>query len=82
LSIIKVSLGHEEPHVPRAGTGECVCGCADIHTVNNRFNETAISIHIYARDLEKCLIFEPISDGKGQFVAREKSLSYSSEASS
>ncbi len=78
----EVSLRNEAPHTPRAGTDQCVCGCADIHVVNNRLDETAISVHVYARDLEKCLVFDPIPGKNGQFIAREKTLSYSSGASS
>ncbi len=78
----EVPLRHEAPHTPRADSGECVCGCADIHVVNNRFDETAISVHVYARDLQKCLVFEPVSGKDGRFIAREKTLSYTSDASS
>ncbi len=77
-----VSLRHDAPHSPQARTAECVCGCADIHVVNNRSNETAISLHIYARDLEKCLVFNPVPDTDGRFIAHEKTLAYSSDASS
>lgn len=75
----ETTLRNEAPHVPQAGAEECVCGCADIHSVNNRFREMAISVHIYARDLEKCLVFEPVSGTEGQFVVREKALAYTSK---
>lgn len=78
----EVPLRSDPPHIPRAGTDQCVCGCADIHSVNNRFDETAISVHIYARDMEKCLVFDPVPGGDGRFIAREKTLSYTSGASS
>ena len=77
----EVLLRKEEPHVPTAGADECVCGCADIHAVQNRFAETAISVHIYARDIEKCLVFEEIPGGENRYMVREKALAYSSDSS-
>lgn len=82
LRLGEISLRSEAPHTPRAGTDQCVCGCADIHTVNNRLGETAISVHVYARGLEKCLVFDPVPGNDGRFTAREKTLSYTSGASS
>lgn len=78
----EVRLRREAPHTPQAGTGACVCGCADIHAVENRFDETAVSLHVYARDLEKCLIFDPVPGGNGKFQAYEKKLAYTSEIQS
>lgn len=78
----EVDLRSEAPHVPSAGSEACVCGCADIHTVNNRFDEIAISVHIYARELEKCHVFEPIAGAKDRFMASEKELAYTSDSSS
>jgi predicted metal-dependent enzyme (double-stranded beta helix superfamily) len=78
----EVLLRSESPHTPQAGTDQCICGCADIHAVNNRLGETAISVHVYARDLEKCLVFEPVPGKDGQFTARKKTLSYTSGTSS
>lgn len=77
-----VSLRHDAPHTPQAGTTECVCGCADIHVVNNRSNEIAISLHVYARDLGKCLVFNPVPNKDGRYIAREKALAYTSDTSS
>ena len=77
-----VSLRRDAPHTPRAGTAECVCGCADIHVVKNRSDEMAISLHVYARDLEKCLVFDPVSEKDGRFFAHEKTLAYTTDASS
>lgn len=77
----EVDLRSEAPHVPSAGSEACICGCADIHTVNNRFDETAISVHIYARELEKCHVFEPLVGFKDRFMANEKELAYTSDSS-
>ena len=78
----EMDLRSEAPHVSSAGSEECVCGCADIHRVNNRFDEKAISVHIYARELEKCHVFEPLAGAKNRFIASEKKLAYTSDSSS
>jgi predicted metal-dependent enzyme (double-stranded beta helix superfamily) len=78
----EVDLTSEAPNVPSAGSEACVCGCADIHAVNNRFDETAISIHIYARELQKCHIYEPIAGAKDRFMASEKNLVFTRDSSS
>jgi predicted metal-dependent enzyme (double-stranded beta helix superfamily) len=77
----EVSLRSDSPHFPSAGAEDCVCGCADIHTVNNRADERAISVHIYAHELNQYLVFEPIPGNEGRYEAREKNLSYSGGAS-
>ncbi len=77
----EVALRSEPPHVPSAGTSACVCGCADIHSVNNRSGETAISLHIYARELERCSVFQPISPG-GRYTVSEKTMTYTDSPSS
>ncbi len=77
----EVSLRSESPHFPSAGAEDCVCGCADIHFVNNRSEERAISVHIYAYELKQCLVFEPIPGNEGRYEARGKTLSYSGGAS-
>ena len=81
LDVGEVRLRKEAPHAPRAGSEDCVCGCADIHAVKNRFSETAISIHIYARDIKKCLVFEEIPGGKNRYMAKNKMMAYSRDSS-
>lgn len=72
----RASLRREEPHTPEAGAEQNVCGCADIHSVNNIFGETAVSVHIYARELEKCHVFEPFENGKEAYEVKVVSLAY------
>jgi len=72
-----VPLRSDPPHAPRARHPDCVCACADIHQVANKREETAVSIHVYPRDLEKCHVFNPLAGEGGRFEARTVSLSYS-----
>ncbi|MBI3128101.1 MAG: cysteine dioxygenase family protein [Candidatus Tectomicrobia bacterium] len=72
----EVSLRREAPHTPKAGEPECVCACADIHQVTNPLGETAVSVHVYPRDLEKCSVFEPVGEGAGRYAARTVKLDY------
>ncbi len=78
----ELALRSEPPHVPRADSSGCVCGCADIHSVNNPFGETAISLHVYARELERCHVFDPISEKDGRYMVSEKTLTYTDNPSS
>ncbi len=74
----QVPLLPDPPHEPCARTDHAVCGCADVHQVQNLTGELAVSVHVYARDIDKCLVFEPCPLGtEGQFQARVMDLSYS-----
>ena len=77
----EISLRSDAPHNPSAGAQNSVCGCADIHTVRNRRDDVAVSIHVYPRDLEACHFFEPIDDEKNRFYARRVSISYTGDSS-
>lgn len=77
----EVELRNDAPHNPSAGSQNSVCGCADIHTVRNRRDDVAVSIHVYPRDLEACHFFEPIGDEKSRFYARRVSISYTNVSS-
>ncbi len=77
----EVELRNDAPHTPSAGEQNSVCGCADIHTVRNRRDDVAVSIHVYPRDLEACHFFEPIDDEKNRFYARRVSISYTGDSS-
>jgi predicted metal-dependent enzyme (double-stranded beta helix superfamily) len=72
----EVALRREAPHTPKAGEGECVCACADIHQVTNRLGETAVSVHVYPRDLERCSVFEPVEEAAGRYAAKTVKLDY------
>ncbi len=73
-----VPLQPDPPHQPCAGSDQSVCGCADVHQVQNLGDQLAVSVHVYARDIDKCLVFEPCPMGtEGQFEARFMDLSYS-----
>lgn len=73
----RVPLRHDPPHQPCARSEQSVCGCADVHQVTNLGEETAVSVHVYARDIDQCLVFEPCQQSDGQFDARVMDLSYS-----
>ncbi len=77
----EVGLRYDAPHNPSAGGQNSVCGCADIHTVRNRRDELAVSIHVYPRDLEACHFFEPIDGEQNRFHARRVSISYTDDSS-
>ena len=77
----EVELRNDAPHTPSAGEQNSVCGCADIHTVRNRRDDVAVSIHVYPRDLEACHFFEPIDDEKNRFCVRRVSISYTGDSS-
>ena len=72
----RTALRRDPPHTPGAGAAQNVCGCADIHTVNNTVGETSVSVHIYARELEKCHVFEPIEGETDQYDVKAVSLTY------
>lgn len=78
----EVTLRGDPPHAPAAGAPDAVCGCADIHTVRNRRDDLAVSVHVYPRDLEACHFFEPLDGGKGRFRARRVSISYTGDSAS
>jgi predicted metal-dependent enzyme (double-stranded beta helix superfamily) len=71
-----VPLTPDPPYLPCAGGKESVCGCADVHQVTNLGEELAVSVHVYARDIDQCLVFEPCAQGSGQFQARVMDLCY------
>lgn len=76
----EVSLRREAPHAPKARQADCVCACADIHQVANPFGETAVSVHVYPRDLAKCSVFEPVEEASGRYAARTVQLDYTKKA--
>jgi 3-mercaptopropionate dioxygenase len=74
----EMSLVPDPPHQPSARTDKSVCGCADVHQVQNLSDRVAVSVHVYARDIDKCLVFDPCPTGtEGKFEARVMDLSYS-----
>ena len=77
----EVELRNDAPHTPSAGEQNSVCGCADIHTVRNRRDDVAVSIHVYPRDLEACHFFEPMDGEKNRFCVRRVSISYTDDSS-
>lgn len=50
----------------------------EYHTIENPFDETAVTIHVYRGELTACHVFEP--DGTGLYVRREKALGYTDAA--
>jgi predicted metal-dependent enzyme (double-stranded beta helix superfamily) len=58
----------------QAGTGSagCLIPPHEYHRISNPARETAISIHIYGGDMNRCSVFEP-QDG-GWYLRREKQL--------
>ena len=77
----EVELRNDAPHNPSAGAKNPVCGCADIHTVRNRRDDVAVSVHVYPRDLEACHFFEPMKGEKNRFYAHRVSVSYTDDSS-
>jgi predicted metal-dependent enzyme (double-stranded beta helix superfamily) len=59
------------------GAGGALIPPFDYHTLANAGeNVTAITLHVYGRDLERCAIFEPLPDGWHRRLFKD--LSYSS----
>ena len=77
----EIALRSDAPHNPSASAQNSVCGCADIHTVRNRRDDVAVSVHVYPRDLQACHFFEPMDGEKNRFYARRVSISYTDDSS-
>ena len=48
----------------------------EYHTIHNPFDEKAVTMHVYAGEIESCDIFEPAGEAN-LFRRRRKQLSYS-----
>lgn len=68
----------EQGGVIRAGVGACgaLIPPVEYHCIANRTERTAISLHIYGRDLDLCHVFRPL--GNDLYRKETKRLSYHS----